>query len=255
MNREEIRDILLRVKKNKLSSEDALDLLRDLPFKDLSFVKIDNHRELRRGVGEVIYCRSKKRKQLEIICRELVSYKRVLYTKVGKKKRELLLSIDDKLSYNKLAKMVFKTDILANKDDKNKIVILAAGTSDIPIAEEAYCTATFLGNNVEKYYDIGVAGIHRLFAIYDKIKSSSVIVAIAGMEGALPSVISGLVDCPVIAVPTSVGYGANFGGISALLTMINSCSPGIAVVNIDNGFGAGYLASQINKKNIGEEYE
>ena len=158
------------------------------------------------------------------------------------------MEVDPDLIYNEPALTLYKSN--KTPTSEKKIVIVAAGTSDIPIAEEAYCVAVAMGNVVEKYFDVGVAGIHRLFAIYDKLTNANVIIAIAGMEGALPSVISGLVDCPVIAVPTSVGYGANLGGVSALLTMINSCSPGIAVVNIDNGFGAGYIASQINSARL-----
>ena len=246
MDNNKLTEILNSVKENKMSTEDALKVLKDLPFKDLDFVKLDHHRELRRGFGEVIYCKSKTEAQLAVIAEELKHKENILYTRVSKKKSDLLLKIDPNLKFNETSKIVYKTNKKTKNDDI--VMVVAAGTSDIFVAEEAAITAEVMGNVVERHYDVGVAGIHRLFAIYDNLQKASVIIAVAGMEGALPSVVSGLVNCPVIAVPTSVGYGANFGGLSSLLTMLNSCSPGIAVVNIDNGFGAGYLASMINQK-------
>jgi pyridinium-3,5-biscarboxylic acid mononucleotide synthase len=222
--------------------------LKDLPFKDLDFVKLDHHRELRRGFGEVIYSKNKSIPQLKKICEETIDSDYVLYTRIGSKKAGEIMKIDKKLKYNETAKVVYKK--FKDAASKGIIAVVSAGTSDMRVSEEAAITAEVLGNKVERYYDVGVAGIHRLFAIYDNLQKANVLVTVAGMEGALPSVVSGLVKCPVIAVPTSVGYGTNFGGLSALLTMLNSCSPGIAVVNIDNGFGAGYLASMINNRNI-----
>ncbi|HNZ26485.1 MAG TPA: nickel pincer cofactor biosynthesis protein LarB [Spirochaetota bacterium] len=250
MDKKILLDLLKEYKENRISAEEVAEKLKDLPFKDLGFVKLDSHRELRRGHGEAIYSKNKTKEQLVKICKETLELKikSIIYTKINKKKAAALMDIDPDLIYNEPALTLYKSN-KAPASDK-KIVIVAAGSSDIPIAEEAYCAALAMGNVVEKYFDVGVAGIHRLFAIYDKLTTANVIIAIAGMEGALPSVISGLVDCPVIAVPTSVGYGANLGGVSALLTMINSCSPGIAVVNIDNGFGAGYIASQINSARL-----
>ncbi|MBN2544474.1 MAG: nickel pincer cofactor biosynthesis protein LarB [Spirochaetes bacterium] len=248
MDKDDIIKILKDVKDNKLSLEKAVDLFKDLPFKNLDFIKFDYHRDLRANLGEVIYCKNKSHEQLEAIANELKNStkKGILYSRAGRKKAEIILKIDNKLEYNKPARMLFKNKKQIIND--SKILVLTGGTSDIPVAEEAKCTAEVMGNIVETQYDVGVAGIHRLFSIYDKIQYASVIIVIAGMEGALASVVSGLVKVPVIAVPTSVGYGANFKGLAPLLSMLNSCSPGVAVVNIDNGFGAGYLASTINRR-------
>ena len=247
MDRDKLVEILSKVKQGSITINEAIQYLKDFPFKNLDFVKLDTHRRLRRGLPEIIYCKNKTIDQLEIICKELINEKPVIYSRLSKKKAEILLNIDKDLIYNEKGKIAYKKSENLKESD-NKIVILAAGTSDIPVAEEAYSVAIALGNKVEKYYDVGVAGIHRLFSIYDNIKDANVIIAIAGMEGALPSVVSGLFEAPVIAVPTSVGYGANLGGVSALLTMINSCSLGVSVVNIDNGVGAGYLATLINNR-------
>ena len=245
MNNDDIYKLLNDVKNKQISIDEAMKYFRDFPFQDLDFVKLDSHRELRKSLGEVIYCKNKTSKQLEIIGKELKNAKKdkIIYTRVDKKKAEILLSIDKELTYNENAQMVFKK----NNKQQNKLLILVitAGTSDIPVAEEAACTAEVMGSNVERHFDVGIAGIHRLFSIYDRLQKASVIIVAAGMEGALPSVISGLVDAPIIAIPTSIGYGASFNGIAPLLTMLNSCSPGIVVVNIDNGFGAGYFASII----------
>ncbi len=248
MNKENLKELFLKIKENKITIDEAIDNFKDYPFKDLDFVKLDLHRDSRKSLGEVIYCKNKTKEQLEIICKELLKSNKetILYSKINKEKAEILLSIDKKLEYNKKAKIVFKGK--KNPINNNKILVCSGGTTDIPVAEEASCTAEIMGNIVERHYDVGIAGIYRLFSIYDRLQNAKVIIAIAGMEGALPGVISGLVDVPVIAVPTSIGYGANFKGLSALLSMLTSCSPGIAVVNIDNGFGAGYLASLINKR-------
>lgn len=247
MELNEIKKILNDVRDNKISIDKATGLFKDLPFKDLDFVKLDFHREMRTGITEVIYCKNKTLEQLKIICEELKKSgkKGILYSRISKKKAEALLSIDNELEYNKAARMVYKKK--APIKSNHPILVITGGTSDIPVAEEAACTIETMGSIVEKHFDVGVAGIHRLFSIYDRLQNAGVIIAIAGMEGALASVVSGLVKVPVIAVPTSVGYGANFGGLAPLLSMLNSCSPGISVVNIDNGFGAGYLASIIQQ--------
>ncbi|WP_414629353.1 nickel pincer cofactor biosynthesis protein LarB [Clostridium drakei] len=227
--------------------EKALEKLQDLPFKDLGYAKIDNHREIRVGYPEVIYCAGKTVEQIKGIIEFMVTKKNnILGTRASKEVYEAVKSICPKAEYNEEA----RTITIKNKEmetNSTYISIVTAGTSDIPVAEEAAVTAEIFGNKVERIYDVGVAGIHRLFDRLEIIRQSKVIIVVAGMEGALASVLGGLVDKPVIAVPTSVGYGANFGGLSALLCMLNSCASGISVVNIDNGFGAGYLSSMINK--------
>lgn len=247
MNKDGLYKLLNDVKNKKVTIEQAMEQFRDMPFKDLDFIKLDSHRDLRKSLGEVIYCENKTIEQLEVICKELKKLNKdnIIYSRVNKEKANLLLSIDKELVFNENARMVYKKS--KRELTKSLVLVITAGTSDIPVAEEAACTAEVAGCKVERHFDVGVAGIHRLFSIYDRLQKASVIVVAAGMEGALPSVISGLVDVPIIAVPTSVGYGASFNGIAPLLTMLNSCSPGIAVVNIDNGFGAGYLASLIIK--------
>jgi len=218
-----------------------------LGFCDLGFAKVDLDRKRRRGFPEVIYCPGKTREQLKRISGELVKKKQaLLLTKLNQETFVYLKTIIPKLKYNELARLGY---LAGSEKTKNKglVAVISAGTSDIPIAEEAAATLGVMGNNTTKLYDVGVAGVHRLMHNVKLIKKAKVIIVVAGMEGALASLVSGLVSCPVIAVPTSSGYGANFGGLSALLTMLNSCSPGVAVVNIDNGFGAGYFASLINK--------
>lgn len=216
-------------------------------FCDLGFAKVDIDRKKRRGFSEVIYCPGKAREDLRRIARELIKNKQdLLLTRLDKATFAYLKKAIPKLKYRALAKLGY----LLQKPKiplKGMAIIISAGTSDIPVAEEAAVTLEVMGNRVEKLYDVGVAGVHRIMKSQDILKKAKVIIVVAGMEGALASLVSGLVSCPVIAVPTSCGYGANFGGLSALLTMLNSCSPGIAVVNIDNGFGAGYFASLINK--------
>jgi len=216
-------------------------------FSDLGFAKVDIDRKARRGFSEVIYCPEKSRIHLKKIIGALIKNKQdILLTKLQKDTFNYLKKTFPRLRYNLLAKLGY----LIKKpkiQTKNPIVVISGGTSDIPIAEEAVTTLEVMGNRVIKLYDVGVAGVHRVMHNIDIIKKAKVIIVVAGMEGALASLISGLVSCPVIAVPTSFGYGANFHGLSALLTMLNSCSPGVVVVNIDNGFGAGYFASLINK--------
>ncbi|MBO4426737.1 MAG: nickel pincer cofactor biosynthesis protein LarB [Clostridiales bacterium] len=239
----DIGDLLEKVKSGEISPEEAEASLKLKPFVDLGFAKPDTHRGLRQGVPEVIYGEGKTAEQIEQIAHTLMEagQETVIVTRLDA----------DKASFLELTKYydVARIGVCGNipsPDAGGDIVILTGGTSDLPVAEEAAMTAELLGNNVTRLYDVGVAGIHRLLAHTEEIMNAKVIIAIAGMEGALASVVGGLADCPVIAVPTSVGYGASFEGLSALLSMLNSCASGVLVVNIDNGFGAGYLASMIN---------
>lgn len=247
MNINETRELLESVKNGSLTIDKALEDLKELPFKDLGYAKVDNHRELRVGYPEVIYCEGKTPEQIRGIVEIMLARgSDILGTRASEAAYKLVKEICSKAEYSKMA----RTITIKNKEPETTntyISIVTAGTSDIPVAEEAAVTAEIFGNKVERIYDVGVAGIHRLFDKIDLIRGAKIIIVAAGMEGALASVIGGLVDKPVIAVPTSVGYGANFGGLSALLCMLNSCASGISVVNIDNGFGAGYLASMINK--------
>lgn len=214
-------------------------------FCELGFAKIDTDRNKRRGFPEVIYCPGKTEEQIKKIARELIKNKQtLLLTKLDQKVFTYLKKFIPGLKYNALAKLGYLDKKTAQK--KGIVAVVSAGTSDIPVAEEAALTLEIMGNKVAKLYDVGVAGVHRIMSKQGLLKKAKVIVVVAGMEGALASLVSGLTSCPIVAVPTSCGYGANFQGLSALLTMLNSCSPGIAVVNIDNGFGAGYLASLIN---------
>jgi len=242
----QLEDVLNKVHHGKLSPKEALHILKDYPYQDLIFAKIDHHRELRKGFPEIIYGPGKTDDQILKIAQEIINKgSNLLITKVGPEVFKKLKKKIPKAHYNSLAKAIYlkqKKPIQGG----GKIVIITAGTSDIPIAEEAVVTCDVLGNKIEKIYDIGVAGLHRLFGEYEKINKAKVIITVAGMEGALPSVIAGIVKIPIIAVPTSVGYGASLKGLAALLAMLNSCPGGVGVVNIDNGFGAGYLASLIN---------
>ncbi len=241
-----LEDVLKKVHKGKLTPEEALNTLKDYPYQDLTFAKIDHHRELRKGYPEIIYGLGKTDEQIITIAQEIINKKsNLLITKVGESTFKNLKKKIPQAKFNPLAKTIsLKQQKLVS--GKGKISIITAGTSDIPVAEEAAVTCEILGNEFDKIYDVGVAGLHRLFGEYNKIKQARVIIAVAGMEGALPSVIAGVVDIPLIAVPTSVGYGASMKGLAALLAMLNSCPGGVGVVNIDNGFGAGYLASLIN---------
>ena len=246
MMKSQIEDILNQVHKGKLSPKQALKRLKDYPYQDLAFAKIDHHRELRRGFPEIIFGLGKTADQIIKISREILKKgDNLLITKVDSSVYKKIKQKLPEVKYNSLAKSIFckkKKDI----PGKGKIIVITAGTSDIPIAEEAAVTCEIFGNEVDRVYDVGVAGLHRLFGEYDKITEARVIITVAGMEGALPSVIAGITDKPIIAVPTSVGYGASMKGLAALLAMLNSCPGGVAVVNIDNGFGAAYLASLIN---------
>lgn len=246
MNKEDITAILEKVKSGELEVDAAASSLKDLPFKDLGFAKVDNHRSLRNGFPEVIFCEGKSLDEIEGIVKEMLKHENnILASRASREVYQRIKKIAPEAVYHERPRMVF-IEKQKLKKTKSKILVVSGGTSDMPVAEEAVITAEALGNSVESLYDVGVAGIHRLLGNLDKLDEAEVIIAVAGMEGALASVVGGLVDKPVIAVPTSVGYGANFGGVSALLTMINSCSSGIGVVNIDNGFGAAYLASTIN---------
>lgn len=221
---------------------------RKLPFEDLGFAKIDHQRKTRSGLPEVVYCQGKSIRQIIKIIRRMQKKKNaVLATRADRKTFAAVRKYFPKAQYNKLGKIITLSSRKTIKLNKNPILIITAGTADLPVAEEARITAAFLGNQTDSLYDVGVAGLQRLLKNMHKLENASVLIVIAGMEGALASVVAGLVDKPVICVPTSVGYGASFKGLSALLGMLNSCSPGVAVVNIDNGFGAACLASIINK--------
>lgn len=242
----ELKQVLASVKDGTLSVEDALLKIKTQPFEDIGFAKVDLHRKFRQGAAEVIYGAGKTPAQMLGILRTMQAHgqKTVLITRLREEAAEEI-GREIPLQYDKTARVGI-VGTLPQPDGIGKIAVVTGGTSDIPVAEEAALTAQALGNEVLRLYDVGVAGLHRLLSNLDEIMSASVVIAIAGMEGALASVVGGLVDCPVIAVPTSVGYGASFGGVSALLSMLNSCASGVSVVNIDNGFGAGYLASRIN---------
>lgn len=246
----EIRKLLESVQNGSVSIDEAMYELKSEPFSDIGYAKVDLHRKIRQGTPEVIYGAGKTPEQIIGILETMVSnnQKSVLITRLCKESAEKIQSIY-KIKYNPTARIGILGEI-KKPDGIGKIVIATGGTSDIPVAEEAALTAEVLGNEVIRLYDVGVAGIHRLFSHIEEIQKASVVIAIAGMEGALASVVGGLVDCPVIAVPTSVGYGASFNGLAALLSMLNSCASGVSVVNIDNGFGAGYLANMINHMEV-----
>ena len=241
-----LEEILEKVHKGEMTPEEAVSRLKDYPYQDLAFAKIDHHRELRRGFPEVVFGLGKTEKQIKDICKTIIKNRsNLLATRVEQDTFENIKKDIPEVEYNSPAKVMFYK-LKPPPPGNGKIAIITAGTSDIPVAEEAVVTCDMLGNEVEKIYDVGVAGIHRLFGEYEKIKQAKVIIVAAGMEGALPSVIAGITDIPIIAVPTSIGYGASLKGLTALLAMLNSCPGGVAVVNIDNGFGAGYMASLIN---------
>ena len=247
MEIESLKKLLENVKMGNTSIDEALGQLKKLPFEDLGFAKVDQHRNIRTGYPEVIFCQGKTVDQVKLIVERLMSLNdNIMATRASQEIFDGVIQVAPNAIYHEKARIVVinKKDVV--KSDKY-IAVVSAGTSDISVCEEAAVTAETLGNNVVRIYDVGVSGIHRLFAHVDILRKANVLIVVAGMEGALASVVGGLVDKPIIAVPTSIGYGANFGGLSALLTMLNSCAAGIGVVNIDNGFGAGYLASTINK--------
>lgn len=245
------RNILKSVAEGTLSVDEAVLELKKEPFEDLGFAKLDHHRAIRQGVAEVIYGAGKTSEQIVKIVVAMVEkgQKNVLITRMSEEAAaavsKRLIDTDISFQYDTMSKIGIVGE-MPKADGLGKIVVATGGTSDMPVAEEAALTAKVLGNEVVRLYDVGVAGLHRLLSHADELMSAKVVIAIAGMEGALASVVGGLVDCPVIAVPTSVGYGAAFEGLSALLSMLNSCASGVSVVNIDNGFGAGYMASMIN---------
>ena len=240
------KKILEQYKNNEITLEAALLELKKQPFEDIGYAKVDFHRKIRQGAAEVIYGEGKTPEQIIGICRAMIEngQKTILITRLSKESADIVSQAHE-LTYHAQSRIGI-IGTLPKPDGIGKIVIATGGTSDIPVAEEAALTAEVLGNEVVRLYDVGVAGVHRLLAHLDLLMDASVVIAVAGMEGALASVVGGLVDCPVIAVPTSVGYGASFGGVSALLSMLNSCASGVSVVNIDNGFGAGFSASRIN---------
>lgn len=246
MEQKKLKALLNSVADGSVSVEDAALQLKKEPFEDLGFAKLDHHRGIRQGVAEVIYGEGKTPEQILSIAGTFRDggQEQIIITRMS---TEAAKAVGETipLQYDSLSKVGIVGDV-PKPDGIGKIVVATGGTSDMPVAEEAAITAEALGNEVVRLYDVGVAGLHRLLANVEELMEARVVIAIAGMEGALASVIGGLVDCPVIAVPTSVGYGAAFGGLSALLSMLNSCASGVSVVNIDNGFGAGYLASMIN---------
>jgi pyridinium-3,5-biscarboxylic acid mononucleotide synthase len=246
MDKNKIKELLEEVSKGKKSVKEALKTLEKLPFVDLGFAKIDTHRELRMGAPEAIYCMNKTPSQIIKIIEKMKPDSNIIATRVSK---ESLKKIKDNFPGAEIypdANLVFIGKF--PKKTIGKIIIITAGTSDIPVAKESEITARSMGIKVETFFDVGVSGIHRILDIRDKLKEADILIVIAGMEGALPSVVAGLIDTPIIAVPTSVGYGASFKGIAPLLTMLNSCAPGISVVNIDNGYSAGFFAAAVIKK-------
>lgn len=249
MEKDHLKKLLENVSSGKVSVEKAMDDLKSLPFEDLGFACVDHHRHLRRGLSEVIFGEGKEPSDIIAIMESMLKRdERILITRVSQDKADILLNRFPQSVYHKRARLLILDSATINVAGRGTIVVISAGTSDIPVAEEAALTARFMGNDVMTIYDVGVSGIHRVLAHREEINKASVIIVVAGMEGALPSVVGGLVDKPVIAVPTSIGYGASFGGITALLGMLNSCASGVTVVNIDNGFGAGYSASIINRQ-------
>jgi NCAIR mutase (PurE)-related protein len=246
MDRQQLKLLLKQVRDGQTDLDSALDRLKTLPFEDLGYAKIDHHRCIRNGVPEVIYCEGKTIPQIREIVERISQYHvNILATRANQDVFDGIQEVFPDSEYHGMARIVVVKPRPVEK--QGNVAVVCAGTSDLPVAEEAAVTAEVLGNRANRFYDVGVAGIHRLLGVCDELFKASVAIVVAGMEGALASVVGGLVSCPVIAVPTSVGYGASFGGLAALLCMLNSCASGVSVVNIDNGFGAGYQASLINK--------
>lgn len=244
-----IKLLLEKYSEGEIDKEIFISKIKELYFEDIGFAKIDHHRNLRRNFPEVIFGQNKTPDQIVQIAKKILNYSKILLvTRTNQGVYEILKKEIPFLEYNEKANLIFTKFPEDEANLKDGITVICAGTSDIGVAEEAAVTAYLMGNNVKRIYDVGIAGIHRLLNYKDELMKSNVIVAVAGMEGALPGVVSSLVDCLVIGVPTSVGYGASFNGLSPLLTMLNSCSPGIVIVNIDNGFGAGYAAGMMNLK-------
>ncbi|MFH0788517.1 MAG: nickel pincer cofactor biosynthesis protein LarB [Pseudomonadota bacterium] len=249
MNPDRLKDLLTQVKDGKVSVEQAVKKMKHLPFEDIDFARIDHHRCLRKGFPEVIFGEGKTSGQIiEIMARMKKNKENILVTRLEAQKAAAVRKRFPEAVYSPLSRVLTcMIKPIKRQDSRGMVLVISAGTSDIPVAEEALLTAQIMGNPVDYLYDVGISGLHRLMANQEKILSASVLIVVAGMEGALPSVVGGLVDRPVIAVPTSIGYGASFNGLAALLGMLNSCASGVAVVNIDNGFGAGYLATLINR--------
>jgi len=249
MNPQKLLELLNKVKAKKLTPQRALEYLKTLPFEDLGFARVDLHRHLRKGFPEVIYCQGKSVEQIVKIAQKIKqSGSVVLGTRIEKEVFQQIKPHFHEAKYYPQARIfILESERRGTHRPKGNILVISAGTSDIPVAEEAALTCEVMGNRVQRLYDVGVAGIHRFLAHINKLKKAKVIIVVAGMEGALPSVVSGLVDKLVIAVPTSIGYGTSFGGVAPLLAMLNSCASGVVVVNIDNGFGAGCAASLINQ--------
>ncbi|MFH1487386.1 MAG: nickel pincer cofactor biosynthesis protein LarB [Pseudomonadota bacterium] len=248
MEEESVKQLLIELKEGSVSVEDCLDRLRELPFEDIGIACIDHHRSLRRGSSEVIFGEGKEASDIIAIMERMIAKnENIMVTRLSPEKARAVKEKFPSAQHHERARMLTITCQPRELSGRGTILVISAGTSDIPVAEEAAITARFLGNRVETLYDVGVSGLHRLLGHKKSLIEASVIIVAAGMEGALPSVVGGLVSKPVIAVPTSVGYGASFEGIAALLGMLNSCASGVTVVNIDNGFGAGYAASLMNK--------
>ncbi|MDX2167206.1 MAG: nickel pincer cofactor biosynthesis protein LarB [Deltaproteobacteria bacterium] len=248
MTPDKLRDILARLARGELDADAAFESVKRLPFEDLGFAKVDHHRALRAGLPEVIYAPGKTAEQIVGVARALRdSGQSVLITRLSADAAPPVLAALPELTYAATARIAHWRAAATPPNGRGTIVVAAAGTADLPVAEEAALTAELLGNAVDRVTDVGVAGIHRLFAHHDRLRAASVLIVVAGMEGALPSVVGGLVDRPLIAVPTSIGYGASFGGLAALLAMLNSCAAGVTVVNVDNGFGAAVAAHLINR--------
>ena len=247
MKENELTYLLEQYKDNQVPLEQVLKEFKKAPYANLNYARIDHHRSLRNGASEVIYCQGKSLEHIKGIVLHMLENGgvNILGTRATPEMAAAVQAVTDAVEYHEEAR-IFVVNRQREKETNNKILVVTGGTADIPVAEEAAITAEVLGNKVERLYDVGVAGLHRLTSNLDTVFDANVLIAVAGMEGALASVVGGLVDKPVIAVPTSVGYGASFGGVSALLTMLNSCASGVSVVNIDNGFGAAYLASMIN---------
>jgi len=243
-----LENILNQVARGKMDTQEAMEHLKDLPFQDIGFANIDQHRNIRIGQAETVYCEGKTPEQVAAIIDKMrEKNSTVLGTRASAEVFQYVKAIVPEAEYHSQARMIVVKSKKEELFTKKTIAVVTAGTSDIPVAEEAAITAESMGNPVDRIYDVGVAGIHRLLSKMDRLQAANVIIVVAGMEGALASVVGGLVGKPVIAVPTSIGYGASFGGVAALLTMLNSCAAGVAVVNIDNGFGAASLASKINQ--------
>jgi pyridinium-3,5-biscarboxylic acid mononucleotide synthase len=251
MRKEELAGILGKVQRGEMGLDEAASLIAIEPVTDLGFAMLDHHRELRKGLPEVVYCEGKHRDMIRPIVESLLEKNQgnILLTRASVEIYEEVRAVYPQAEYHEQARF-----ILIRREEKEavgKILVVTGGTADIPVAEEACVVAELTGNHVERLYDVGVSGMHRILSRTDAFIGANAIVVVAGMEGALPSIVGGLVDCPVIAVPTSIGYGANLGGMAALLSMLNSCALGVAVMNIDNGFGAGYFANLINRAAAG----